>query len=305
MGETKTRLISGFSIGIIYIFCFNLDHYIFVYHIFFLMLTLFIQIFTMNEFYNLYQKSTNIRPHKKTGLLGCCIITTLFYLELLSILQKNGHQLYSWISNSIEFMHSPLKFVLFIVLCILFISFFIQAFRQSIESSLIISAVTLFGVLYICISLAHILLVFGSEHGIFYVWLITYSTVASDAMAYFMGKYLGKHKVGFSMSPNKSYEGYIGGLLAQLIMLHLFYGISQYFSNIPEISFLKLTLLGVLMFIATALGDLVESTIKRDLQVKDSGQAIAGHGGFLDLADGMIFTIPSFYYVYLILGNVS
>ncbi len=305
MSETKARIVSGFSIGLVYGFCFNIDHFLFVYHLFFLMFAVFVQIFTMNELYSLYQKSTKIRPHRKTGLLGCLLITSLFYLELLKVLQESGHPLYSWISNIIKFMGNPLEFIIFILLGILFVSFFIQAFYQKIESSLTISSVTLFGVLYVCVPLSHILLVLGSKHAIFYVWLISYATISSDVMAYFVGKYLGKHKVGLPMSPNKSYEGYIGGLLAQLAMLHLFYTVSQYFFNVPEMSFLKLTLLGVLMFIATALGDIVESSIKRDLKVKDSGKSISGHGGFLDLADGMIFTIPSFYYFYLILGNIK
>ncbi len=305
MSETKARIISGLSIAFIYIICLNIDHFWFIYHFLFFIFGAVIQVLTLNEFYNLYHKSTTIKPHKIIGLTSSLVIYALFYLQLLKELQKKANPIMPLISDIIRFLETPLQWITFVLLFLVFSSFIIQVLGQQIKSSLAITSITIIGILYISIPIAHINLFFESKNGVFYVWLLSFITIISDSMSYFMGKYLGKHKINFSISPNKTYEGYVGGLISMLIVLHLFYLIFQYYANPPKISFLKLTLIGFLMFIATALGDLIESTIKRNLKVKDSGKMITGHGGLLDLTDGMIFTIPLFYYCYVILENGS
>ena len=303
MSETKARLISGFSLGFVYIFCIHIDHLFFSYHFFFFLFAAAITSFMFNEFCDLYYHSTGIRPNKKTGLTLSFAVLVLFYLELLKKLEQGGRPLYGFLSDAIQKIENPLQWVLFVFLCMLFTSLFIQTFRQKMGLSLVITAITLFGSLYASVSIAHMLLVAALPNGIFYIWLISFATIASDAMAYFVGKYMGKNKIGFAMSPNKTYEGYIGGFIAQWILLLLFYYTARLFPGVPDIGFFHLSLLSVMFFLVTALGDIVESVIKRDLHVKDSGKSISGHGGLLDLGDGLILTTPCFYYFYLILYN--
>ncbi len=117
---------------------------------------------------------------------------------------------------------------------------------------------------------------------------------ANDVGAYFVGKSIGKHKLFERISPKKTWEGSIGGLATAMLFCYLLY----YFYGIFSIPVWMG--LCVIVVISGSLGDLVESMIKRTLQVKDSGTLLPGHGGFLDRFDALIFAIP-FVYTYLTL----
>ena len=113
---------------------------------------------------------------------------------------------------------------------------------------------------------------------------------ACDTFAYLVGSRIGKHKFT-KISPNKSIEGVIGGFFGVLIISYIF----KYF--VPKIFFgTNLAILSVLLTIVAVFGDLFESKIKRDLDVKDSSTILGGHGGFLDRFDSALFVIPFVYY---------
>jgi phosphatidate cytidylyltransferase len=118
------------------------------------------------------------------------------------------------------------------------------------------------------------------------------SAVFSDIGAYAFGVAVGRHKLAPSVSPAKTWEGLIGGLLvagaAAGIALPL---LGDTFTVVAAVS------LGVTVGLAAALGDLVESMLKRDLGVKDLGDVLPGHGGILDRVDGILFAMPVGYYV--------
>ncbi len=121
--------------------------------------------------------------------------------------------------------------------------------------------------------------------------LLTFTCIwAADIGAYFVGKYFGKTPLS-GISPKKTVEGAIFGITASIIV-----GIAvAYYINLPDF-YLTGAALGSLIGIASLLGDLTESMLKRDAGVKDSGDLIPGHGGILDRTDSYIFTAPLVYY---------
>lgn len=112
-----------------------------------------------------------------------------------------------------------------------------------------------------------------------------------DTGAYLVGSLIGRHPLGSPVSPRKTIEGSVGGTVAAVLAAWLL-------SNVwmPFLATWQALLIGLLLALATQLGDLFESLLKRDAARKDSGQAIPGHGGFLDRLDSLLFTLPLLYY---------
>lgn len=135
------------------------------------------------------------------------------------------------------------------------------------------------------------------SNGIIYLLMYFTSVMLTDIGAFYFGKKFGKHKLAPVISPNKTWEGSIGGGISSLIIC-LIIGI---YTGLP---IYHAVVIGVLTTIFAQIGDLGESLIKRDAGVKDSGNGIPGHGGFLDRTDGYIFASPIvFYYAYYFIVN--
>jgi phosphatidate cytidylyltransferase len=129
-----------------------------------------------------------------------------------------------------------------------------------------------------------------SEKGIHYLFFAMFVIWATDSGAYFVGRALGKRKLWPEISPNKTVEGSIGGVICALVIAAIF----QIFFPIND-SFLKMTLITILLSIFGQMGDLVESALKRHYAVKDSGSILPGHGGILDRFDSLLFVLPIFH----------
>ena len=129
------------------------------------------------------------------------------------------------------------------------------------------------------------------------LWFIALlgSVFAGDISAYFGGRLLGKHKLMPALSPKKTVEGAIAGLIGSMIFCLV---INHYYlNNVPAY---YMALLGLLSSVCAQTGDLFESLIKRVAKVKDSGNIMPGHGGVLDRLDGVYFASPIFYIFYVI-----
>lgn len=137
------------------------------------------------------------------------------------------------------------------------------------------------------------------QPGLAYVWLALFIVWATDVFAYYGGKKFGKHLLFPQVSPKKTIEGAISGVIAAIFFATLVaYLADNYLFAIPPFhrKLWQAPLMGLFVSVACQLGDLCESLIKRDAGVKDSGTVIPGHGGFLDRGDSMIFAGPVSYY---------
>jgi len=127
------------------------------------------------------------------------------------------------------------------------------------------------------------------DAGAWYVLLVFFGTSFSDIFAYFIGRYFGRIKLCPGISPGKTVEGSLAGLLASV-------GVTAAFGQLLGWPVHLSVLLGLLLGVTAQLGDLWESILKRDAGVKDSGSILAGHGGILDRFDSYFFTAPAAYY---------
>lgn len=128
------------------------------------------------------------------------------------------------------------------------------------------------------------------EHSLFILFLALFIVWATDSGAYFVGRKIGKTKLIPSVSPNKTVEGSLGGILSAIIVALIM--VFLYPKQAPEIGYFRLIILVAIFSIVGQLGDLVESSIKRHFGVKDSGKLLPGHGGILDRFDSLIFVFP-------------
>ena len=133
------------------------------------------------------------------------------------------------------------------------------------------------------------------EAGLVYLFYSIFIIWATDSGAYFIGRAIGKRKLWPEISPNKTIEGSLGGVVCALIVAFLF----SAFTDI-EASFLQLAIITVILSIFGQIGDLVESALKRHYDVKDSGNIMPGHGGMLDRFDSLLFVWPLLHFIYLL-----
>ena len=167
--------------------------------------------------------------------------------------------------------------------------------RRQKEGAFIGWAWTIAGILYIGWLLSYFVALRGLDDGRNWVFFALFATFGSDTAAFFTGKALGRHHLAPSISPGKTWEGAIGGIFGA-IMVSLFFTLPIPLS-LP-LSYWQAILLGLLVSIFGQLGDLVESLLKRNMGVKDSGKLLPGHGGFLDRIDSVVFAgIVVYYYV--------
>ncbi len=158
-------------------------------------------------------------------------------------------------------------------------------------------AIAFMGLFYVSIMLSYIYQVRMLKDGAILVWLIFIGAWGSDTCAYCVGILIGKHKMAPKLSPKKSVEGGIGGIVGAAILGFLY---ACVFQNKMQATFhpqLVFTMIGAMSSIISQVGDLAASAIKRNHDIKDYGRLIPGHGGILDRFDSIIFTAPIVYFL--------
>ncbi len=157
------------------------------------------------------------------------------------------------------------------------------------------------GVLYVGWLLGYWLSLRILPDGRGWVYLAMFTTFANDTSAFFIGRAWGKRKL-IPISPAKTWEGALGGLLIAIVVAVAISRIPILFSLSP-LKYWQAILLGCLISLFAQLGDLVESLLKRNMRVKESGKLLPGHGGILDRFDSLIFTgVVVYYYVVWMMG---
>lgn len=151
--------------------------------------------------------------------------------------------------------------------------------------------ITVLGIVYVCLFLSYLILIRSGTDGKSWVFFTLLLVWFSDTGAYAIGKIIGKNNLFPVISPNKTIEGYLGGLAASLIAAFILK--TFFLKDLPTIHCMLLALgIGVM----GQLGDLCESTFKRANNLKNSGNLLPGHGGMLDRIDSLLFVAPFVYY---------
>lgn len=145
------------------------------------------------------------------------------------------------------------------------------------------------GPVYINLPLTFLVIIAMFSQGKMWIFFLLTVTFAGDTASFYLGKFFGRHKLT-DISPGKTIEGAIGGLIAGVVS-------GSFFAYIifPSLSIVSIMLLAVAMAISCQVGDLAESMLKRMSSVKDSGTILPGHGGMLDRIDSLLFAIPVLY----------
>ena len=151
------------------------------------------------------------------------------------------------------------------------------------------------GTLYVVFFFMHILLIRQLNNGKILIWILFIGAWATDTFAYFCGRLFGKHKLCPSISPKKTIEGAIGGVVGSIACICIYSHIISAINNIPY-NLLNSVLISIIIAIFSQLGDLAASCIKRDYNAKDYGNLIPGHGGILDRFDSVLLIAPLVYY---------
>jgi phosphatidate cytidylyltransferase len=163
--------------------------------------------------------------------------------------------------------------------------------RQSITVSI---AFTTLGALWIGLGLAHLALIRDvPEDGRLAIFTVVLTIFAADTGAYLFGRLAGRHRLAPTISPGKSWEGFVAGTVTGLFVSFVALYKSEYLVIWESL------VLGAVVVLASVIGDLLQSLVKRDIGVKDSGRLLGGHGGMFDRIDSLLIGAPAAYYCLL------
>lgn len=278
--NSNTRVLTGFITGIVVFASIYIGGFVFA-----SVVGIFVY-FAMKEYVSIL-KCKGFQPS-----LGISLFTS-FLLFLTSVAHR--HDLY------------PVVITLGVILSFCGVLF---RLRQPYIANV---ATTIFGII-LCWLPSHVYLIRGlgspgkgfltlcnHNQGLIYLTMLFFTILSTDLLAYFVGRKYGKHKLCPEVSPKKSIEGAIAGAVGAVLTTIVFGMV------LLKLTLLKSIICGLLITFFAQIGDLSESLLKRDAGVKDSGNSLPGHGGFLDRADSYILAAPVAYYYFkiFIMGNFS
>jgi phosphatidate cytidylyltransferase len=289
--ETLIRILSAIVTLPILAYALITDSFLFIPA---LVVSVVVSLITLYEYYMISAKNEDNRAFVATGLIGGLILNIIMYFYAFG----------NYFGAS-RFFHDfdARTFIGFFVLLIA-ILLVQQLLTRQLSGGIYSLAVTIFGIMYIVLSMSHILLLKSLKDGSFFIVILVVVIMLNDTGAYFGGVLFGKTKAGFEASPNKSWEGYFSGLLFSIIAFILANQLCVSFFSKELFTMIECAVLGIVLSISANVGDLIESAIKRDGGFKDSGSIIPGHGGMWDVFDAIIFSLPFFYY-YLVLKGIA
>lgn len=246
----------------------------------FMALFLLINVLSIIEFYKLFLKN-NLSPRIISGVL----LSAFLYITSVLVVSDTC-------SPKILLLNFPFLFLLFIF----------ELYLNS-EKPFENIAYTILGIFYLTVPLVlfNSMAFMQTERGDYHSQIIIgYFLIlwASDTGAYLAGRQFGKHKLFERISPKKTWEGSIGGLLSAFLLGYIS---SIYFT---DLTLFQWEVVAVIIVVMGTFGDLVESMLKRSLQIKDSGKLLPGHGGVLDRFDGLFISVPFVFFYLSIIGKI-
>lgn len=274
MSNFWQRLITG-AIFVSILVC-SIMFYSWLFHLVFGLLGL----VGLNEFYRLFKKSA-IYPHATLGI----ILGALIYL------------------SGVAYLYTPeaLKYFIGFSVFAFGIVAFAELYRKK-KTPFENIGITLLGIVYLMVPMLLINYTIEFDRKSFEIhvyWPVLSIFVlawCSDTFAYLVGRKFGKTKLFERISPKKSWEGFFGGLLFSIIGAVII----AYFT---DQSILQYVIYGIIISGFGTIGDLIESLLKRSLNIKDTGNILPGHGGILDRIDAVLFVIPIIYFLHIYVFN--
>jgi phosphatidate cytidylyltransferase len=178
------------------------------------------------------------------------------------------------------------------------LAFLLHWIASTRQSATVAISATVLGAAWIGLGLAHVLLLRDiPANGRLAIFAVLLAVFAGDIAAFFAGRMLGRHKLAPMISPGKTWEGFVAGTAATVFVAF----VALYKQDYVSIG--ESLILGAAIAVAGPVGDLFESALKRDMQVKDSGRLLGGHGGVLDRLDAPLFVAVASYYVLRAIGK--
>jgi phosphatidate cytidylyltransferase len=225
--------------------------------------------------YDEYVRMTDLKKHKLTSLLG---LAAMLFLAV------------PWETKAYSLPIDPTAVIWLFMFVLLSIT---VASKNAITIDQI--SILLLGIVYMGLGFHYMISTRMPEHGLFWTILIFVCIWASDSGAYFVGSKFGKHPLWPQISPKKSIEGSVGGIVISVIAALVF----AWFT--PELlSFGTAVILGIVIAVVGQLGDLIQSAYKRVKGIKDTGALLPGHGGILDRVDSWLIVFPFVHWFGLI-----
>jgi phosphatidate cytidylyltransferase len=217
--------------------------------------------------HELYAMTRALRPVVIAGYAGLLLI--LFGLELSGL---------DWAAGG--------------VVATLALSLLLKGVADTRQSATVSVGTTALGASWIGFGLGYVLLVRGiPEHGRLAAYALLLAVFAGDTAAYFVGMVAGRHKLAPTISPGKTWEGFVAGTIATVVVAWIAFYKQGFLTQGESLVF------GFAIALAGPVGDLFESALKRDMQVKDTGRLLGGHGGVLDRVDSLLFASVAAFYV--------
>lgn len=214
----------------------------------------------------LYRAGRQLRPLVLAGYAG--LLACFFGVELGGT---------GWLGAGIA-VTLPLAFVLVL-------------FAETRQSAVVSLSFTMLGVAWIGLGLAHVLLLRSiPDNGRLALFTVLLAIFATDTAAYLFGRVIGRRKLAPTLSPGKSWEGFVAGAIAGVFVTWVALYKQDFADGWHSL------VLGVVVVIAATLGDLLQSLFKRDVGIKDSGRLLGGHGGVFDRIDSILLALPAAFW---------
>ena len=235
--------------------------------------------------------------------IAIALLAAIAVIELFNTVKLSGNKLLMVVSVTgavglvavqcfgAQFFN-PLLYVYIVVLFIIY-----MANMQKVSFKEI--AKTFFVTIYVAFMFAHIILVRNMEYGYLLIWFVLVGAFVTDTAALFAGKFFGRHKLCPNLSPKKTVEGSIGGVLG-CIVCTLILCLVCHIGFRCETNYLWAIVVAFGASVVSQIGDLSASCIKRQFGIKDYGKIFPGHGGVMDRFDSLFFVAPFVYYMLLI-----